>query len=1046
MATLDQLQLELSALRAEFNRQYRPAIQALLNEANNGATRDQIYDRYQSLYAAVVSTSKQLNRIKSDADAIRSEFGVPAFIATVDDVASRIPVQQTDLDTALSTATRNTNTDSSTSKAASGGTADTPQTQGGASAANPANADTAAGGAAVPTGIPLGTPGATTVTAISASPGVDPQADPRTPAQVAADDARIRAAGAISSQGIANPNNAATTAGFNQTAGSNDDAAPTMSQTTRSAAAAGADSIGDGTGPLPNVLDKYPSYTYNLSLYIITPQDYNRLVLADSTNDSISLPGDQLLIRSGGGPIGQNKRNTYFSDCDFVLDNLKIDAVIGFSQQGIPSSVGRLNFTVTEPTGATFIYRLQSATAELANKDPNSARAYFTHTYALIIRFYGYDDLGNVITPRGNVNQLDQANSSESAVLSKVFFFTLTDVKTRIGARVVEYQIQGLFSSSAAARTSNLGVSPTHFSVTGANLNEIFNGEPGSTTPTTTSDQRSAADEAADDATIARATGVIPRSAPTAAGQPSLNVPVKGLCQALNSIGFRLANPQGQEVKSIEIPDEYQVVFASEKLRSAKTLIPEVDDSKQNSAGSATTGSAATKAENTRKNTSVSKYAKNFPIQQGQPIIQWLDFMIRNSDYIKNQAAFTIKESADADIQGDEDYYGKKITSQTPVRWYKITPFNTILGFDKLRQVYAQKITYVISDYDIISARTPYFKRAPWRGPDKLYNYTFTGQNTSILNYEQEFNALYIQTFGFGAALDSDPARQKATAAGQVSPSFAFRVVAGASKQGSLGQSTDPAARAADGIYSPTDFFKVKIRIIGDPDFLFQDYYNINQALSVKKKPTESSSGNNTFALNTNGGQLYFQVTFLTGDDYDLTEGIVKVEPRAGFVRRQSNAYELVQVVSEFQNGRFTQELHGLLLADVDPDQAFVKGDYTTNAAGQAATGAAVDETTDTDSESAREETTQVSQATGAFDTDGSNDLRTQEGGSSSVPQSPTGALPVPPPAVSNPLAQRLRELGVQRQEFRRGLLPNQAQVGSDDAPPSAPPPDIPYG
>jgi hypothetical protein len=352
----------------------------------------------------------------------------------------------------------------------------------------------------------------------------------------------------------------------------------------------------------------------------------------------------------------------------------------------------------------------------------------------------------------------------------------------------------------------------------------------------------------------------------------------------------------------------------------------------------------------------------------------------------------------------------------------------------------------VISDYDIISARTPYFKRAPWRGPDKLYNYTFTGQNTSILNYEQEFNALYIQTFGFGAALDLDPARQKATAAGQVSPSFAFRVVAGASKQGSLGQSTDPAARAADGIYSPTDFFKVKIRIIGDPDFLFQDYYNINQALSVKKKPTESSSGNNTFALNTNGGQLYFQVTFLTGDDYDLTEGIVKVEPRAGFVRRQSNAYELVQVVSEFQNGRFTQELHGLLLADVDPDQAFVKGDYTTNAAGQAATGAAVDETTDTDSESAREETTQASQATGAFDTDGSNDLRTQEGGSSSVPQSPTGALPVPPPAVSNPLAQRLRELGVQRQEFRRGLLPNQAQVGSDDAPPSTPPPDIPYG
>jgi hypothetical protein len=394
-------------------------------------------------------------------------------------------------------------------------------------------------------------------------------------------------------------------------------------------------------------LDKYPSYTYNLGLYILTPEEYNTLVESPTTSETISFPGDQLLIRSGGGPVGQGKRNPYFSDCDFVLDNLKIDAVIGFSEQGIPSSVGRLSFTVTEPVGATFIYRLQSATADLANRDPNSANQYFNHTYALVIRFYGYDDNGNPITPKGDINQLDQAGSSESAVTTKIFLFMLSDIKTRIGARVVEYQMQGIFSSSMPARTAMLGVSPTHYTVTGANLNDIFNGVPGTTNASSTEDDPRSE-------TTATAAGVNQSAAaPTATAQSSQNVPVKGLCQAINSTLYRLANPQGQEVKSIEIPDEYEVLFASEKLRSAKVLIPDVDNSLQTSAGSATTGPASTKAENTRKNTSVSKYAKNFQIQEGQQIIQWLDMMIRNCDYIKNQAAFTIKESADADIQGD---------------------------------------------------------------------------------------------------------------------------------------------------------------------------------------------------------------------------------------------------------------------------------------------------------------------------------------------------------------------------------------------------------
>ena len=999
MATLDQLQLELSALRAEFNRQFRPAIQALLNEANNGATRDQIYDRYQSLYAAVISTSKQLNRIKSDADAIRSEFGVPAFIATVDDVASRIPVQQTDLDTALSTATRNTNTDLSTSQAASGGTATTPEAQGAASAANPANADTAAGGQASP-GIALGASG-TTVTAIPGTAGGI-------------------AAGA--SGAIALPSNFGTTAGFQQNFLSREDAGPTVSQNIRASAQSQVqNNLGSGVGPAPNPLDKYSSYTYNLSLYLCTPRDYNSFATsADGT--TLTLPGDQLIARSGGSPIGANHRNRFFSDLDLGIDKFKIDATIGFNQSGQPTSGGDISFTLIEPAGATFLYRLQSAVADLFNKDPSVGRAFYNNTtLAMVIRFYGYDSAGNIVSVK-TANPTDAAAAGESAAISKIYFFQIADISTKIGSRVVEYHITGTYTPNFVARGAILGVSPARFELTGTNLNDIFNGVAGTdNNVNATQDQNPRAESTDAEAQEGGFYGA------KASAQPSQNIPTRGLAQALNQEYLRLSRPNNEGNKVAEYPDEYKIIFASEELKNAKVVIPGTDNDLSRAAGSRPTD---TKAGNTRKNTSIDKNSKLFEILPGTPIIQWLDQMIRNSDYIKKQASTLVSEDADAQEGG---FYGEKAAQpKSPIKWYKIIPYVEVKQYDNLRRTYAYKITYVISDYYITDPKSPYFKRAPWPGPDKLYLYTFTGQNTQVIQYEQSLDFLYRQTFTLNAPLATD-ATQQAGSAGMIGPSYAFRVVAETGKQGSLGPSTDLSARAAAGIYSPTDFADLKIRVVGDPDYLFQDYYNVTQGQIAREEFKRLGKQN---GLNSNYSELYLQMSFLTGDDWNLASGIVNVEPKAGYVRKVSNAYRINRVVSTFQAGRFEQEVEGTLLTNVDPERALVKGDYVSGA-GSATAPAVNTDTTDTDSTSARQETIDIaSQETGAFDTSGSDDLRTQEGGFSTVPQSPTGALPAPQPSVSSPLATRLQELGVQRDQFRRGLLPNQAQVGNDDAPP----------
>jgi len=1013
--TLDSLILQATALRADFNQKWIPAIKAIEAATNQGETVAQISDRYKDASFATIDLQTALKNLKGAAADILEQPGVSDFVAGLDRTLASTDVALNNLKISLARAQSNQATATSTSQAASGGTAATPQTQGAASSANPDNADTAAGGSAVSNGVtvtPLGAAGATTVTAIPGSAG------------------RI-AAGASGS--IALPTNFGTTAGFPQTALSREDAAPTLSQTIRasssSASAANSNTLGVGSGPLTNPLDKYASYTYNLSLYLLTPEDYNKFVDSDTTSETINLPGDQLLIRSGGSPVGAGKRNSYFSDCDFTLDNLRIESVIGFSEQGVPSSLGRLSFTITEPAGATFIYRLQSATAELANKDPNSARQYYAHTYAIVIRFYGYDSNGQPITPKGDINQLDLAGSSESAVLTKIFLFMLSDVKTRIGTRIVEYQCSGIFGPSFVARTAMLGVSPARFELTGTNLNDIFNGIPGTSNNANNQDANPRAETGDADTQEGGFYG----DASKVSAQPSQNIPTRGLCQAINQELQKLSRPQKQGTKAIDIPDEYEVLFASDNLRNAKIITAGLDNSLVSAAGDVPTD---TKSINTRENTSVPKNAKNVRILPGTPIIQWLDMMIRNSEYVKSQASLAIKErSTDADAQGEEDFYGKKVEQTKPVKWYKITPFNKILGYDKLRKTYANKVIFAISEYGVTDVRSPYFKRAPWRGPDKLYNFTFTGQNTSVLNYEQDFNALYRQTFGIGAQLGQDAAKEAAAAAGQVGASYAFRVVAETGKQGSLGDSTDPAARAAAGIYSFTDLAKAKLKIIGDPDLLLQDWYNVNQALINRQNLTQAAGGNDSNILNSNLGELYFQVTFLTGDDWNLADGIVKVEPRQGFVRRQSNAYKFTKINSEFQNGRFTQDIEGIILADVNPDQAFVKGDYTSGVAGQLATDTPVDTVTDTDSVTARQETTEAS--TGAFDTDGSNDLRTQEGGPTTVPQSPTSALPAtaPPTFAQRQAAAAEAIRQARRDQFRRKLLPNQAQTGNDDAP-----------
>jgi hypothetical protein len=96
-----------------------------------------------------------------------------------------------------------------------------------------------------------------------------------------------------------------------------------------------------------NALSRYGSYTYNIGLYILKPEQYNTYI----TSKRITIPNGQLLMASGGAPLSANSqpptnnnmqtgsaanrpgvdlaagRSQYFP-LDYYIDDVKLKGII----------------------------------------------------------------------------------------------------------------------------------------------------------------------------------------------------------------------------------------------------------------------------------------------------------------------------------------------------------------------------------------------------------------------------------------------------------------------------------------------------------------------------------------------------------------------------------------------------------------------------------------------------------------------------------------------------------------------------------------------
>ena len=239
--------------------------------------------------------------------------------------------------------------------------------------------------------------------------------------------------------------------------------------------------------PRPNELDQYASYTYAISWWLLTPEQYNNLGAAGRRAPAPGTGNWTLLIQSGGAPIAG--RSQFFPD-DFYFDDLEIESFLMGKGNNMSNNAMEIRFKVVEPNGLTLLQRLfdavsfayknpappaSSATGAQvsANQTSRAVPNYAAAQYCLTIEFYGYDSQGNLAAPiKGS------SGTGAQATIRKYYPFLLRNITFRTVANQVEYHVVASPVPYDTGTAQARGTIPFPFELAGTTVSQLLQGGP----------------------------------------------------------------------------------------------------------------------------------------------------------------------------------------------------------------------------------------------------------------------------------------------------------------------------------------------------------------------------------------------------------------------------------------------------------------------------------------------------------------------------------------------------------------------------------------
>ena len=285
--------------------------------------------------------------------------------------------------------------------------------------------------------------------------------------------------------------------------------------------------------------------------------------------------------------------------------------------------------------------------------------------------------------------------------------------------------------------------------------------------------------------------------------------------------------------------------------------------------------------------------------------MQFIDQVIRSSSYIQQQSGEIWNQTT-----GTWDPRTKRAEQ---FAWYQvICSVEQKLPYDNKRFDFAYKITFTIVPFEtpMLSA---YFPSGRYRGVHKDYQYWFTGQNTSVLSFEQSYNGQWTQAIT--GTLPPDTRVLKYNDQPNIDLPYRWKTnvypASSQSNQGGDKNTNEPGANAADFLYT-ADLMTAKITILGDPAWLPSP---ASQIVTDKSFTTDPFLYDGT--VNSIASSAYFRITFNTPADYSLQTGLIDPTDQSTTTLNSqgentvSTIYKLMRSTSTFKGGKFTQELTG---------------------------------------------------------------------------------------------------------------------------------------
>ena len=637
---------------------------------------------------------------------------------------------------------------------------------------------------------------------------------------------------------------------------------------------------------LDNPLGVLSSYTYQISLYMVSPTAYDAFTSTGRTKiealqnieGSIEGAGTAFLIAQSGGINNETQSRANGFTKDVYIDNLLIEHKVGAPATQSATSTYNVTFDITEPYSFSFTNNLRRASNAIIEAEPDKfasgspdqgSRQFFV----LGVKFLGYDENGNIAS--GKEVTMEDGQPIDAAATGDFMFETfydimITGIRFSIDGPATQYKIQAKNPSAGKATSTKVGRLKGPYTVASSTLQEMYDGE-------------------------------------------------NGLFTQLNK--FEQSLTEGGDKASQEYANKYVIEFIGDDADSLSkaSMLSEADLNKSTWAQlKPNAQSPATDQKDAKSNPNNSE--RQFIFKKGEPIISTFDMLIKTSSYMKNalQVIYQNKVGPNLESGKPEQTEG---SSQQRIAWYHVTPVISDLKWDGLKNDWAYTMTYRVETHQTpivnVGGTNP---GTDYYGPHKRYEYWWTGQNKEILDYKQNLDYLYYNETIGNVSKNDNSADKSVSVSTNVQDTEQ-------SKDGSFGSSQSIENSFITSLYSPDSYAKAKITLFGDPDYLVTDFRG------GPNEPYQRFYGDDGFRLNANGGQVFIEIDFKEAldyndggqsqiylDQYNITTsntGVLDINESILFFKYpdwianqiKGVAYTIVDIKSKFLGGKFTQIL-----------------------------------------------------------------------------------------------------------------------------------------